>query len=142
MKNNASSLIQNRVDELFVTGKYNCTMTALSVFAELEGIPLSQQAIDAAQMMPGAGGVGDLCGFISGSLMFIGVWGGYNNVPRADLRQMSMRLSQSVQERFGSLHCRDLRNDCAILAVQYLNFAAQILVEEIGKLMTLYKSLK
>lgn len=137
-----SSLIQTRVNELFVTGKYNCSMTALSVFSELTGIPISQQTIDAAQMMPGAGGVGDLCGFISGSLMFIGVWGGYHNLPRADLRQMSLRMSQSIQERFGSLHCRELRDDCSILAVELLNFIAPILLEEIEKVYTTNEILK
>jgi len=142
MHKDPSTLIQTRVSELFNTGKYNCSMTTLAVFSELSNVPISQQTMNAAQMMPGAGGVGDLCGFISGCLMFVGVWGGYHNLPQADLRDMSHRLSQSIQERFGSLHCRDLRDDCSILAVELLSYSAPILTEEMEKLYIIYDILK
>ena len=83
--------------------------------------------------MPGAGGVGGLCGFVSGGLMFIGAWGGYYDIPRTKLRHMSQRFSQAITERFGSLHCQELRGDCAVLAVDLLNFCIPILAEEIEK---------
>jgi hypothetical protein len=111
-------------------------MTALTVLAEIFEIPIGEQTVDAAQAMPGAGGVGDLCGFVSGGLMFIGVWGGYHQIPRSDLREMSYRFSVSILEKFGSLHCRDLRNNCASLAVRLLESSIPIFVEEMKKLNT------
>ena len=136
MQNSSSSLIQKRISELFETGKFNCSMTALAVLSELYYLQITQQTINAAQSLPGAGGVGDLCGFVSGYLMFIGVWGGYHNLERADLMQMSSRLSQSIQNQFGSLQCRELRGDCSIFAVEFFNFITPLVAEETEKLLS------
>ena len=136
MLNNPTAIIKSRVEGDFVTGRYNCSMTALTVLAEIFEIPIAEQTIDAAQAMPGAGGVGDLCGFVSGGLMFIGVWAGFHHFSRGDIRQMSQRYSQTILEKFGSLHCCDLRNDCASLAVHLLESSIPIFMEEMKKLNT------
>lgn len=111
-------------------------MTSFTVLSEIFNVPISQQTVHAAQVMPGAGGVGGLCGFVSGGLMFIGAWGGYFDIPRTKLRPMSQRFSQAITERFGSLHCQELRGDCAVLAVELLNLCVPILAEEIEKVDT------
>lgn len=127
------NLVQQRVQEYFVSGENNCAMTMLKVLAEVFETPIDSQVVDAAQVMPGAGGVEGLCGLVSGVLMFIGAWGGHQSLHRSVLSPMSKRFSSGIQEHFGSLYCRDLRNGCDELAVKVLNFAIPLLQEEMTK---------
>jgi len=119
------TLVQQRVATYFVTGDNNCAMTVLRVLSEVFETPLAQPVIDAAQCMPGAGGVDHLCGLVAGALMFVGVWGGQQGLHRSVLRPVTSGLSQAVAERFGSLMCGDLRpaDGCGPLAVTFLTFA-------------------
>jgi len=123
------TLVQQRVATYFVTGENNCAMTVLRVLAEVFETPVAQPVIDAAQCMPGAGGVDHLCGLVSGALMFVGVWGGQQGLHRSALRPITSSFSQAVQERFGSLMCGDLRpaDGCGPLAVAFLTFAVSYL---------------
>ncbi|HOU15098.1 MAG TPA: C-GCAxxG-C-C family (seleno)protein [Anaerolineae bacterium] len=124
MTNNMEALIKQRVAAYFISGDNNCAMTVLRVLAEVFDTPVAQPVIDAAQCMPGAGGVEHLCGLVSGVLMFVGVWGGQQGLHRQKLRPLTVNLSQAIQERFGSLMCRDLRpaEGCGPLAVAFLTF--------------------
>jgi len=72
MVSNTATLIQSRVNELFVSGDYNCAMMSLTMLFEVFHAPVSQQIVSTAQVMPGAGGVGGLCDLLSGGLVFIG----------------------------------------------------------------------
>lgn len=119
------TLVQQRVATYFVTGENNCAMTVLRVLGEVFEMPVTQPVIDAAQCMPGAGGVDHLCGLVAGALMFVGVWGGQQGLHRAVLRPVTSGFSQAVAERFGSLMCSDLRpaDGCGPLAVAFLTFA-------------------
>lgn len=121
---NIETLVQQRVTTYFVSGDNNCAMTALRVLSEVFETPVAQPVIDAAQCLPGAGGVDHLCGLISGALMFVGVWSGQQGLHRSVLRPLTSSFSQAVQERFGSLMCSDLRpaDGCGPLAVAFLTF--------------------
>ncbi len=118
------TLIEQRVAAYFVSGENNCAMTVLRVLTEVFETPVAQPVIDAAQCMPGAGGVDHLCGLVSGALMFVGVWGGQHGLHRSVLRPVTSGFSQAVRERFGSLMCSDLRlaDGCGPLAVAFLTF--------------------
>lgn len=121
---NMGAFVQQRVTTYFLTGDNNCAMTVLRVLSETFQTPVAQQVIDAAQCMPGAGGVDHLCGLVSGALMFVGVWGGQQGVHRQTLRPLTSDLSRAIQERFGSLMCSELRlvEGCGPLAVAFLTF--------------------
>jgi C_GCAxxG_C_C family probable redox protein len=121
---NMETFVQLRVAAYFVTGDNNCAMTVLRVLSEAFQTPVTQQVIDAAQCMPGAGGVDHLCGLISGVLMFVGVWGAQQGLHRQTLRPLTSNFSRAIQERFGSLMCSDLRlvEGCGPLAVAFLTF--------------------
>ncbi|MBN2392454.1 MAG: C-GCAxxG-C-C family protein [Anaerolineae bacterium] len=123
--NNMEAFVQQSVSTYFVTGENNCAMTVLRVLAEVFETSVAQPVIDAAQCMPGAGGIDHLCGLISGALMFVGVWGGQQGLHRQTLRPLTSSFSQAVTERFGSLMCSDLRpaDGCGPLAVAFLTFA-------------------
>jgi len=132
-----SSLIKERIDALFVTGRYNCTMTVVAILSESFEFAVEPQVLSAAQAMPGAGGVGGLCGLVSGALMFIGVWGGAHGLHRSVLRPVSSGLTQAIQERFGSIDCRDLRLEegCGSLAQQILELVDPYLHERLPLLL-------
>ncbi|MGC9394853.1 MAG: C-GCAxxG-C-C family (seleno)protein [Anaerolineae bacterium] len=129
VNDNLETFIQQRVTTYFATGDNNCAMTVLHVLSEVFETQVVQQVIDAAQCMPGAGGVEHLCGLISGALMFVGVWGAQNGLHRQMLRPLTSSFSQAVEERFGSLLCSDLRpvEGCCPLAVAFLTFAISYL---------------
>ncbi len=125
-------LISRRVQEYFVLGDNNCAMTVLRVLSEALETPLPPATLSAGWMMPGAGGVGDLCGLVSGALMFIGVWGAAHGYHRSELKPVSMSLVEGIQAHFGSIHCRDLRSEadgCATLAVEFLTFTLDYLAQ-------------
>jgi hypothetical protein len=126
---NMETFVQQRVATDFVTGDNNCAMTVLRVLSEAFQTPVTQQVIDAAQCMPGAGGVDHLCGLISGVLMFVGVWGAQQGLHRQTLRPLTSDFSRATKERFGSLMCSDLRpvEGCGPLAVAFLTFALRFL---------------
>jgi C_GCAxxG_C_C family probable redox protein len=126
---NMEPFVQQRVASYFVTGDNNCAMTVLRVLAEVFETPVTQQVIDAAQCLPGAGGVDHLCGLVSGALMFVGVWGGQQGLHRQLLRPLTSNFSQAVREHFGSLMCSDLRRTegCGPLAVAFLTFTISYL---------------
>ncbi|MFN2283730.1 MAG: C-GCAxxG-C-C family (seleno)protein [Anaerolineae bacterium] len=126
---NMETLVQQRVATYFVTGENNCAMTVLRVLSEAFQTPVTQQVIDAAQCMPGAGGVDHLCGLISGALMFVGVWGAEQGLHRQTLQPLTSDFSRAIQERFGSLMCSDLRSveGCGPLAVAFLTFTLRFL---------------
>lgn len=130
------ALVRQRVAEYFTTGDYNCAMTVLKVLGEVFDVHLEAQVIAAGRCMPGAGGVEGLCGLVSGTLMFIGVWGAHHGVSRQTLRPISTSFSQGVQQRFGSILCRDLRlNGCSKLAVDVLNFTILHLSEQMDRIL-------
>jgi hypothetical protein len=56
--------------------------------------------------------------------MFVGVWGGRRGSPRQALKPVTVDFVESVQPRFGSTLCRDLRQDvgCGALAEAFLDF--------------------
>ncbi|MBN1877007.1 MAG: C_GCAxxG_C_C family protein [Anaerolineae bacterium] len=132
-------LIKQRVEEYFVSGENNCAMTMLKILAEVFDEPLSPQVVEAAQVMPGAGGVGHLCGLVSGILMFIGVWGGRRGYHRSLLKPMSVKFTEEVQRQCGSIMCCDLKDNprysgCGDLAAQMLDFAIPLLRQEMARL--------
>ncbi len=116
--------LTERVARYFVSGKYNCAMTVLEVSAEHFGISLSPQALGVAQFLPGAGGTGGLCGLISGTLMFLGVWAYEHDLHRSALTAEARALIVAIEGHFGSTLCTDLRppEGCGTFALDYLNF--------------------
>lgn len=128
------ALIQQRVQEYFVSGKYNCTMTVLSVLAEHFETPLSDQALASAQFLPGAGGVGGFCGLFAGGLMFLGVWADAHAMSRQSLNALRTGFVEGLRERLGSTQCSVLQaRDCAELAREVLAFAIPYFQEGFAK---------
>jgi C_GCAxxG_C_C family probable redox protein len=131
--------IRQRVNEYFVYGDNNCTMTVLQILGEHFDTPINADVVGAAQCMPGAGGMGKLCGLVSGLLMFVGVWGKQQGIHRAQLAPITNQFMDVVQQRFGSTDCDDLRRagGCAPLAVELLELSIPVLraeMEDVGRM--------
>lgn len=118
----SSAWLRDQVRVYFTSGKYNCAMTVLQVLTEVFDVPLHPQVLDAARMAPGAGGTGGLCGLVTGALMFVGLWGAKYHIPRDRLQPLTRGMVTEIRERFGSVQCEVLENDCSKLAVEMLGF--------------------
>lgn len=128
--------IHTYVEDHFVSGELNCAMTVLGVLSQHFEVPTDTQVFHAAQAVPGAGGVGDLCGLVTGVLMFLGVWAGQYGIPRAALRPVSSRFVTAVHERWGSIQCHDLKErGCPALAEDLLAFAVSHLEPALASLL-------
>ncbi len=130
------AFIRERVQTYFVSGDYNCAMSAVKILAEYFETPLAPQVVDAARCLPGAGGMGEACGLVTGVLMFVGVWGAHHDYNRQTLNPLAQRVAAHVQRRFGSLCCRDLQSEtgCGSLAVEILSSLIPVLDEGMSEL--------
>lgn len=124
--------MRQRVNEYFVYGDNNCSMTALQILGEHFDVQIGADVIGAAQCLPGGGGTGGLCGLIAGVLMFVGVWGKHQRLHRASLAPITGRFMDGVLQTFGSTDCALLRREegCDTLAVELLTLAIPILEQE------------
>ena len=118
----SSEWLQEQVRLYFTSGRYNCAMTTLKVLTEVFEVPLHPQVLDAARMAPGAGGTGGLCGLVTGALMFVGLWSAQHRIPRDRLRPLTQGMMAEIRERFGSVRCEVLENDCSKLTFEMLSF--------------------
>jgi hypothetical protein len=114
--------LRERVERYFVSGQYNCTMTALAVLFEAYEMAPDPRLLGAGQCMPGVGGSGGLCGLVSGTLIFLGVWGYERGLHRSALAPGCAFVVESVRRRFGSTSCAALQTEegCGDLVLAYL----------------------
>ncbi|MGD9028315.1 MAG: C-GCAxxG-C-C family protein [Anaerolineae bacterium] len=102
-------LVHSRVHEYYWAYDWNCAVTTLRVLAEVFGVTLSDQLLDAALGMHGAGGHRAQCGLVEGALMFPGVLGKASGVADDAIVQACYEYAECFELRFGSLLCRELR---------------------------------
>jgi C_GCAxxG_C_C family probable redox protein len=106
---NVTQLVRDRVHEYYWTCDWNCAVTTLRILAEVFDFTLSQQVLEAALGMHGAGGYRAQCGLVEGALMFIGVIGKAQGLDDGTVVEACYDFAERFQGRFGSLLCRDLR---------------------------------
>jgi hypothetical protein len=89
---------------------YGCAECSLMVGLRFLGEP--EERLGAAGVFSGGFGKGDLCGFLTGSMMAIGIAARKLHEDRAAMREFSNPLRDEYWEWWqsrGPLHCRDLR---------------------------------
>lgn len=104
-----TSFIERRVRNYYWVENLNCTITVLKVLAETYEVELSQQVLDAALGMHGAGRYGAQCGLVEGTLLFIGIFGRAGNIPDERIVEACRSFAGEFEEQFSSLLCRELR---------------------------------
>ena len=104
-------LIRQSVARFYWEHDRNCATTTLCVLSELFDIQLSEQTLDSAVAMHGAGKYGAQCGLVEGAIMFIGVFGRHSKIEDACTIDACREFAQNFENRFGSLLCRVLRSE-------------------------------
>lgn len=131
--------IKEKVHKYYWIDDINCATTLLKTVSEIFNIELSQQVIDSAIGMHGAGKFGAQCGLVEGSLMLIGIIGRNNNLNDEIIINNCYIFAQDFQAKFGSLNCRTLRPEgfkpenpphlCEDLTIEAIQFTINFLKE-------------
>jgi C_GCAxxG_C_C family probable redox protein len=103
------ALVQARVHEYYWEHDWNCAVTTLRILAEVFNVTMSDQVLDAALGMHGAGGYRAQCGLVEGALMFVGMIGKAQRLTDDVIVEACFGFAKRFEERFGSLFCRELR---------------------------------
>jgi len=103
------AFICNRVARYYWRDDINCATTTLKILAEHFDLPLSDQVIDAAVGMHGAGEYGAQCGLVEGTLMYLGIVGRSRAIPDNDIISACRVYAENFEKRFKSLACATLR---------------------------------
>jgi len=106
---NTKEFVQKRVKKYYWDDDINCATTNLKILSEKFEIKLSEQVIDSALGMHGAGEYGAQCGLVEGTLMFLGILGRKLNISNDDIIISCNRLAGQFENRFDSLLCNILR---------------------------------
>ena len=104
-----TELIKKRVAEYYWKDDINCAVTTLKILSEKFNIILSNQVLDAAIGMHGAGGYGAQCGLVEGVLMFIGIAEKANNAKDKKIIENCKNFAKQFENKFKSLECKVLR---------------------------------
>jgi hypothetical protein len=103
------AFIRERVHRYYWRDDINCATTALKVLGERFAIPLSDQVLQAAVGLHGAGGLGAQCGLVDGTLMFLGIAAKRAGASDAEAARRCRGFAHAFHGRFGSLRCAVLR---------------------------------
>jgi hypothetical protein len=104
-----AELVRQRVKKYYWENDLNCATTMLKILAEIFGVELAPQVLDAALGMHGAGKYGAQCGLVEGTLMFLGILGRAQKIPDARMVAACQMFAKQFEQRFSSLNCRVLR---------------------------------
>lgn len=133
--------LKQRVHTYYWEQNKNCATTMLLCLAEQFHISLTQQTLNAAIGMHGAGGYRAQCGLVEGALMFIGIYFA-NRKTEEEIVRLCFAFAERFNNRFGSLVCKELRPQgfqkgdvshvCEPLTVEAIAFTCQFLQEQIA----------
>ncbi len=101
--------IKAKVNKYYWQDDINCATTNLMILSEIFSIELSEQVIDAALGMHGAGKYGAQCGLVEGTLMFLGIIGRSKGIPDDKIVDSCNEFAQQFENRFQTLLCKVLR---------------------------------
>jgi C_GCAxxG_C_C family probable redox protein len=101
--------IKAKVNKYYWQDDINCATTNLKILSEIFSIELSEQVIDAALGMHGAGKYGAQCGLVEGTLMFLGIIGRGKGIPDDKIVDSCNEFAQQFENRFQTLLCKVLR---------------------------------
>lgn len=101
--------IDDRVKEYYWKYDLNCATTNLKILSEIFSITLSDQIINAAIGMHGAGKYGAQCGLVEGTLMFLGIIGKEYHLEKETIVDQCREYAKQFENIFQSLSCNTLR---------------------------------
>ncbi|MBR3059514.1 MAG: C_GCAxxG_C_C family protein [Oscillospiraceae bacterium] len=125
--------------QLAFSSGYHCAQSALIAFAPACGLEQEQAAKLAASFGGGVGGMGELCGALSGVCIALGLLKG--DFAPGDLESKEahyarvQRLAERFKEANGSIYCRDIKREDPVEKKKYctrcVTSAVEALLEEL-----------
>lgn len=103
------NFVENRVKSYYWNDDLNCATTNLKILSEKFSIELSDQVLDSAIGLHGAGEYGAQCGLVEGTLMFLGIIGRLIGAPDKKIVTSCYEFANEFENRFSSLLCKILR---------------------------------
>lgn len=102
-------LVRERITQYYRADEVNCAIATLKVLGERFDVDISQQVLDSAVGMNGAGQHRAQCGLVEGCLMFLGILGQKRGMSTDDIMELCRTYAAEFEKQFGSLSCRVLR---------------------------------
>lgn len=122
----------DRVIKDFNNG-FNCSQVIFRNYAEQFGLDISTASKIACPFGGGLGGMGLICGAITGAYMVIGLKHGNSDAADQQTKKKNYELiknfTKNFESRNGSTICNQLKGDDRSLCVKYLKDAIEILEE-------------
>lgn len=103
------AFVMDRVTRYYREDEINCAVATLKILAEQFDVEVSDQVLDSAVGMNGAGQYRAQCGLVEGAVMFLGILGRKLGMSDDDIMELSREYASRFEKRFGSLSCRVLR---------------------------------
>jgi C_GCAxxG_C_C family probable redox protein len=97
------------VHDFYWKDDLNCAITTIKILADRYSIEINKQVLDGLICIPGAAKHGALCGLVTGTLLFIGIYGNEHNFSIEKISNTCFDYSEKFEKKFGSLHCSVLR---------------------------------
>ena len=105
------TLHESKAAELFMSG-YNCAQAAFCAFADEMGIEIGLAKRLASSFGGGMGRMREVCGAVSGALMALGYFKGYDVIGDDKIKMEHyarvQALMKGVADELGSYVCRDI----------------------------------
>lgn len=106
--------IDKLVDLYYIEKKLNCDRTMLKCLGELFDLEISDQVMAAAVGQHTAG-IRKQCGFVEGTLMFIGIYFSQRGATDKEISALCRKYIDSYQEVFVYTQCEDIREKILML---------------------------
>jgi len=101
-------LIEKYREGLVRDRDYNCAEKVLNLSSEVLELNLPEKALKVAAGFGGGMGIGHLCGAVTGSIMVLSLKYVDTVEHQSDIKRIEKNFLQKVQEKLGSLMCKDL----------------------------------
>lgn len=90
-------------------GGYNCCQSVLAVYSEIHGLDRETALKLGAGMGGGVGHSGELCGFVSGACLLLGLkYGTDAPTSKLELNPICFEFCNAFKEKFAAVNCRDI----------------------------------
>lgn len=133
--------IENEVHKYYWHDDINCATTTLKVLASHFSVILSEQVIDSALGMHGAGKYGAQCGLVEGTLLFIGIFGRIKKLDDQKIVKTCYGYANEFEKIFSSLLCNEIRPEgfnknvgehiCEDITVNAIKFSIEFISKNI-----------
>jgi hypothetical protein len=131
--------IKKRVGECYWKDDINCAETSLTILSEIFELPLNEQVKNSVLALPGAGQCGAQCGIVSGTIMFMGIFGKNCGIGDNTIKNFCKKFANTFDSTFKSLQCSVLRPEgfhpdnpphiCESLTCDAVNLSVQLVSE-------------